>query len=37
VQLLAAFAVTAPLALLETELMVWHRDLQGAMAWSVVA
>lgn len=37
VQLLAAFAVTAPLALLETEAMVWHRDLQIAMAWSVVA
>jgi len=37
VQLLAAFAVTAPLALLETEAIVWHRDLQLAMAWSVVA
>jgi drug/metabolite transporter (DMT)-like permease len=37
VQLLAAFAVTLPLALLETEPLVWHRDLQVAMAWSVVA
>jgi drug/metabolite transporter (DMT)-like permease len=37
VQLLAAFAVTAPLALLETEPVVWHRDLQLAMGWSVVA
>jgi drug/metabolite transporter (DMT)-like permease len=37
VQLMAAFAVTAPLAGLETEAMVWHRDLQVAMAWSVVA
>lgn len=37
VQLLAALAVTAPLALLEAEPVVWHRDLQIAMAWSVVA
>jgi drug/metabolite transporter (DMT)-like permease len=37
VQLMAAFAVTAPLAGLETEAMVWHRDFQVAMAWSVVA
>lgn len=37
VQLLAAFVVTAPLALLETEAIVWHPDLQLAMAWSVVA
>ncbi len=44
VQMLAAFAVTAPLALLETEAMRWSTDaggvnieLVGAMAWSVLA
>ncbi|WP_235823288.1 DMT family transporter [Azohydromonas sediminis] len=37
VQLLAAFAVTAPLALLETEPVVPHPELIGAMAWSVLA
>jgi len=37
VQLTAAFVVTAPLALLESEPIVWHPDLQMAMAWSVVA
>jgi drug/metabolite transporter (DMT)-like permease len=43
VQLAAAFAVTAPLALLETEPMAWTRggainwELAGAMAWSVLA
>lgn len=37
VQLLAAFAVTAPLAALETEAMDWHPDLLMAMGWSVVA
>ncbi len=37
VQLLAAFVVTAPLALLETEAMHWHPDLLIAMAWSVIA
>ena len=37
VQLLAAFVVTAPLALLETEAMRWHPDLLIAMAWSVIA
>ncbi len=36
VQLLAAFAVTAPLAALETEPMVLHPELIGAMAWSVL-
>ncbi len=36
VQLLAAFAVTAPLALLEAEPMVLHAELIGAMAWSVL-
>jgi drug/metabolite transporter (DMT)-like permease len=37
VQLLAAFAVTLPLALLETEPIVWHPHLLGALAWSVLA
>lgn len=36
VQLLAALAVTAPLALLEAESMRWHPELAGAMAWSVL-
>jgi drug/metabolite transporter (DMT)-like permease len=36
VQLLAALAVTAPLALLETGTVQWHPELIGAMAWSVV-
>ena len=43
VQLAAAFAVTLPLALLETETMRWllpdgslNRELVGAMAWSVL-
>jgi len=35
VQLLAALAVTLPLALWETEPMQWHPELIGAMAWSV--
>ena len=37
VQLCAAFAVTLPLALLETEPMQWGAQLAGAMAWSVLA
>jgi drug/metabolite transporter (DMT)-like permease len=37
VQLLAAFAVTAPLAALESEAIDWHPDLLLAMGWSVVA
>jgi drug/metabolite transporter (DMT)-like permease len=37
VQLAAAFAVTLPLALLETEAVRWNGDLMGAMAWSVLA
>ena len=37
VQLAAAFVVTLPLALLETEAMVWNAQLAGAMAWSVLA
>ncbi len=35
IQLLAALAVTAPLALLEQEPVRWHPELVGAMAWSV--
>jgi drug/metabolite transporter (DMT)-like permease len=35
VQLLAALAVTLPLALLETEAVHWHPEMIGAMAWSV--
>jgi len=38
VQLLAALAVTLPLALLEAEPVDWrHPELLGAMAWSVIA
>ena len=36
IQLLAALGVTLPLALLEAEPMVWHPQLIGALAWSVV-
>lgn len=36
VQLAAAFAMTLPLALLETESMRWNAELAGAMAWSVL-
>lgn len=36
VQLMAAAAVTLPLALLETEAMQWNGQLVGAMAWSVL-
>lgn len=36
VQLMAALAVTAPLALLETAPFVWHPELIGALAWSVL-
>ncbi|TDQ44729.1 DMT family transporter [Tepidicella xavieri] len=36
VQLIAAFVVTLPLALLETEGMNWNGELVGAMAWSVL-
>jgi drug/metabolite transporter (DMT)-like permease len=36
VQLLAAFAVTAALAMLEHEPIRWHHELIGAMAWSVL-
>lgn len=37
VQLTAAFLVTLPLALLETEAMRWNIELAGALAWSVLA
>lgn len=37
VQLAAAFAVTAPLALLEHGRFDWHPQVIGAMAWSVLA
>ncbi|MES2939852.1 MAG: DMT family transporter [Pseudomonadota bacterium] len=36
VQLSAAFLVTLPLALLETEGMRWNHELIGSMAWSVL-
>lgn len=36
VQLGAAFLVTLPLALFETETMHWNMALAGAMAWSVL-
>jgi drug/metabolite transporter (DMT)-like permease len=36
VQLLAAFVVTLPLALLETGGVNWNTHLMGAMAWSVL-
>ena len=35
IQLFAAFMVSLPLALLETESVVWHPHLLGALAWSV--
>ncbi len=37
VQLSAAFVVMAPLALLEQEPIVWHVELQAALAWSIFA
>ena len=36
VQLMAAFLVTLPLALLETEAVRWNAEMTGAMAWSVL-
>jgi drug/metabolite transporter (DMT)-like permease len=36
VQIAAAFVVTLPLALFETEPMRWHPQLIGALAWSVL-
>jgi drug/metabolite transporter (DMT)-like permease len=37
IQLAAAFVVSLPLALLESEPVVWHAQMIGAMAWSVLA
>ena len=36
IQLFAALVATLPLALLETEPLVWHPHLIGAIAWSVL-
>ena len=36
IQLFAALAITLPLALLEAEPVVWHAQMIGAMAWSVL-
>ena len=36
VQLMAAAVVTLPLAWMESEPVVWHPQLMGAMAWSVL-
>ncbi|WP_411878330.1 DMT family transporter [Polaromonas sp. YR568] len=36
IQLAAAFVVTLPLALFETEAINWHPHMLGAMAWSVL-
>ena len=36
IQLTAALIVTLPLALLETEPVVWHLQMIGALAWSVL-
>ena len=36
VQLVAALAVSLPLALFETGSIVWHPQLLGALAWSVL-
>ena len=36
IQLAAAFAVTLPLALFETEAVVWTPQFMGALAWSVL-
>lgn len=37
IQLAAAFMVTLPLALFETEAVVWTPQFVGALAWSVLA
>jgi drug/metabolite transporter (DMT)-like permease len=37
IQLAAAFVVTLPLALFETEAINWNAYFLGAMAWSVLA
>ena len=36
VQIAAAFAVTLPLALFETEAVTWSSQFMGALAWSVL-
>lgn len=36
VQLMAAFVVTLPIALLESETVLWNVEMMGAMAWSVL-
>ncbi len=36
VQLMAAFVVTLPIALLESETVQWNVEMMGAMAWSVL-
>ena len=36
IQLLAAALASAPLSLLETEAVVWHRELVFALGWSVL-
>ena len=36
IQLMAAALVTGPLLVFETDRIVWHTDLIGAMAWSVL-
>ena len=37
IQLAAALIVSLPLALIEAEPVVWHAEMIGAMAWSVLA
>jgi drug/metabolite transporter (DMT)-like permease len=37
IQLVAAFVVTLPLAILESETIVWNASFIGAMAWAVLA
>ena len=37
IQLAAALIVSLPLALIETEPVVWHAQMIGAMTWSVLA
>ena len=36
IQIIAALAVTLPLALFETETIVWHPQFIGALLWSVL-
>jgi drug/metabolite transporter (DMT)-like permease len=37
VQLMAAYVVTLPLALIETEPALWNAEMTWALAWSVLA